>query len=408
VLNLFYALAVLLIVQGLISLREGFRFLSFVKDSIGKPPADYAPYVSIIAPCKGIDPGFAENIASLFRQQYPAYEIIFVVENLNDPAVAELIRQTDLHQGDEESTCEKITLVDSGKSEKCGQKIHNLIKGLERVSDNSEVFVFVDSDARPHGNWLRYLVAPLGSDPEIGATTGYRWFLPEVGGLASIFLSVWNGSIATTQGPHKRNFAWGGSMALARKTFDELKIKEAWAGTVSDDYQVTNTVKKAGKYIRYVPECLIASYDDSGIGRLLEFTTRQMIITRIYSPGIWRLAWFSNTLFNVTFYLGLILTALGACRGHSVLWTGSLLILIYFLGAWKGWLRYRAIRLLLARHKGELRRIAWAYVLLPPFMSLLWLYNMFASSLTNRITWRGVTYELRSPTETDIVSRSES
>jgi len=408
VLTIFYALAVLLILQGLISLREGFRFRSFIKDSIGKPPADYAPFASIIAPCKGIDTGFAENIAALFRQKYPAYEIIFVVESESDPAVAELVRQTELHHENKESHCVRVTLVQAGQSKDCGQKVHGLIKGLERVSAESEVFVFVDSDARPHENWLRYLVAPLGSDKEIGATTGYRWFLPEKGGLASIFLSVWNGSIATTQGSHKRNFAWGGSMALTRTTFEELKIKDAWAGTVSDDYMVTSTVKNSGKYIKYVPQCLIASYDDSAFGRLLEFTTRQMIITRVYSPGIWKLAWFSNTLFNITFYFGIALVIRGILHGESVISPASLLGLIYLLGAWKGWLRYRAIRLLLNRYSQQLDRIAWAYVLLPPFMSLLWIYNMIASAMTRRITWRGIMYDLRSPRETVIVSRSES
>ena len=406
-LTVFYILAGLLIVQGLISLREGFRFLYFVRGSIGKPPGDYAPFASIIAPCKGIDTGFAENIAALFRQKYPAYEIIFVVESESDASVAELIRQTERHQENEESLCTRVTLVTAGQSKNCGQKIHNLIKGLERVSGESKVFVFVDSDARPHENWLRYLVAPLTDDKEIGATTGYRWFLPEKGGLASTFLSVWNGSIATTQGTHKRNFAWGGSMALTRAAFDELKIKDAWAGTVSDDYMVTTTVKNAGRYIKYVPECLIVSYDDSTFSRLLEFTTRQMIITRVYSPGIWKLAWCSNTLFNVTFYFGIVLVVRGLLHSESVIWPASLLGLIYLLGAWKGWLRYRAIRLLLDRYRQELDRISWAYVLLPPFMSLLWLYNMIASAMTRRITWRGITYELRSPHKTIILSRPE-
>src|SRR5207244_379257 len=110
--------------------------------------------------------------------------------------------------------------------------------------------------------------------------------------------------------------------------------------------------------------------------RLLEFTTRQMIITRVYSPLIWKLAWISNTLFNVTFYFGAVLVVWRSLHGQSVMPLTLILAFIYSLGVWKGWLRYRAISLLLNRHKDELRKLAWAYVTLPPFMSLLWLYNM--------------------------------
>ncbi|HZS47045.1 MAG TPA: glycosyltransferase [Blastocatellia bacterium] len=396
---IFYVLAALLIIQGLLSLREGFKFLYFARKELNRPIGNYTPFVTIIAPCKGIDLGFRDNIAALFTQNYPDYEIIFVVEDSNDPATSEL--PTLINQRPA-----KARLVIAGRSNQNGQKVHNLLRGLADASDKSEVFVFVDSDARPHRDWLRQLVAPLGSgDKEIGATTGYRWYLPVRRNLSGIFLSLWNGSVATSLGPHKRNFAWGGSMAVKRATFEELKITEAWQGIVSDDFAVTNAVKRAGKYVRFVPQCLIVSYEDCSFAQLLEFTTRQMIITRVYSPDIWRLAWVAHILFNTTFYFGIAFTIYRFTHVQSVFWPVILLAVIYFLGAWKGWLRYRAISLLRPDHQHELRQLAWAYVLLPAFSSLLWLYNLIASASTRRITWRGITYELRSRKETIIISR---
>jgi hypothetical protein len=46
-----------------------------------------------------------------------------------------------------------------------------------------------------------------------------------------------------------------------------------------------------------------------------------------------------------------------------------------------------------------------AQVTLWPLASVLYLYNGLAAAVSRRITWRGITYELKSPTETVILSR---
>jgi cellulose synthase/poly-beta-1,6-N-acetylglucosamine synthase-like glycosyltransferase len=66
-----------------------------------------------------------------------------------------------------------------------GQKVHNLSVVTSAIDRASEVLVFVDSDARPAGDWLKSLVAPL-QDETLGATTGYRWFVPVRGGCCRI------------------------------------------------------------------------------------------------------------------------------------------------------------------------------------------------------------------------------
>jgi ceramide glucosyltransferase len=42
----------------------------------------------VIAPCRGLDEGLRENLAALFMQHYPAYEIIFVTDTETDASVA--------------------------------------------------------------------------------------------------------------------------------------------------------------------------------------------------------------------------------------------------------------------------------------------------------------------------------
>jgi hypothetical protein len=46
-----------------------------------------------------------------------------------------------------------------------------------------------------------------------------------------------------------------------------------------------------------------------------------------------------------------------------------------------------------------------AHTCLWPFASLLFLVNASAAAVSRRITWRGITYELKSSTETVILRR---
>jgi cellulose synthase/poly-beta-1,6-N-acetylglucosamine synthase-like glycosyltransferase len=123
------------------------------------------------------------------------------------------------------------------------------------------------------------------SDKSIGAITGYRWFIAESGGFASQLRSVWNASIASALGEREdKNFCWGGSTAIRKSTFEKLRIQERWRGTVSDDFLMTRVLQEAKLPIHFVPACLVASLDDCSFKELLEFTNRQLKITRVYAP----------------------------------------------------------------------------------------------------------------------------
>ena len=162
----------------------------------------------------------------------------------------------------------------------------------------SEIFVFVDSDARPNENWLRNLIAPL-RDEKIGCSTGYRWFISDKRNFASEMLSVWNASIASALGANRKtNFCWGGSMAMRRETFEKVKMRERWQGTLSDDFTVTRTMKEFGLPICFVPQALTASIENCSLKKLFEFTTRQMKITRVYAPNLWTASLIGSFLFN--------------------------------------------------------------------------------------------------------------
>jgi len=396
----FYFFATLLIIQAIISLRGGAHYLSYIRRETARDKQDFTPYASIIAPCRGLDQGLRENLAALFRQNYPAYEIVFVIDRADDPALAVI---EELRREFQANARVASRIIFAGEATNSGQKVHNLRAGVSRTNPKSEVFVFVDSDARPNKNWLRSLIAPL-ADEQMGAATGYRWFIPVGGGFASRLRAVWNASIASALGERTdRNFCWGGSTAIRRETFERAKVLEAWSGAASDDFAMTRALNRAQLPIHFVPRCLTASHEDCNWRELLEFTTRQLKITRVYATHLWQIVLFSNLLFVLIFFGGITLTITRAALRLSFITPLAFILAIYILGILKAHLRFRAIKIPLAQYRAELQRDRKAHLLLWPLASALYLYNALCALLSRRINWRGITYELKSPKETGII-----
>lgn len=389
---LYYFFAAIAVWIGIKSLLGGVRYAAYVRREMSRPLPEFCPFVSVIAPTRGPDQGFVDNVRPLLQQHYPEYEIQFVFDNPQDPCLP-LVQQLNAR-----------TLV-SGPATDSGQKVHNLIVAVEQIDPRAEVIVFVDTDARPSKDWLRQLVAPL-ADEKLGASTGYRWFVAEKGGVASRLRGVWNASVASALGADTmKNFCWGGSTAIRRSTFEQLRVAEHWRGTVSDDFTLTRVLKEAKLPIHFTPHCLVPSVGDCGWDELVEFTTRQIKITRIYAQHLWLPLLLGSALFAIAFFGGIVLLGLRVFFGQPFGLVLAFLVIIFGLGAAKGFVRWRAVSIPLAAYRSALRRDLIAHVLLWPFASLLYLYNTVAAAFSRRITWRGITYNLPSPNEAVIISR---
>ena len=396
----FYFFAGLVLLQSLISLRGGRRYLAYVRREVRAPAPSFTPFASVVVPCRGVDDGLRENLSALFAQDYPAYELIFVSDSSDDPAL-EVARA--LAEGVEGGGGPASRFVVAGRATDSGQKVHNLRAAVREADARCEALVFVDTDARPARRWLRSLVAPI-QDAGVGAATGYRWFVPPHLSLASHLRAVWNASIASALGEDgTRNFCWGGSTAVRRETFERLGVAEAWRGAASDDFALTRVLHDAALPIRFVPACLTPSLDRCRARELLEFTTRQLKITRVYAPRLWQIVLYSNLLFTLVFFGGAGLVAARAARGLPFAWPLALLCAIYALGTTKAALRLRAVALAIPEHRRRVASGAWAHLTLWPLTSVLFLYNALAAAASRRIRWRGITYELKSPSETDIM-----
>src|SRR6267143_4529811 len=86
ILLIFYFLAIVQIALALLSLRGGLRFRNYIRFELDRPKIDFKPFASVIVPCRGLDQGLRENLASLFALDYPCYELLFVVDAESDPA----------------------------------------------------------------------------------------------------------------------------------------------------------------------------------------------------------------------------------------------------------------------------------------------------------------------------------
>jgi ceramide glucosyltransferase len=392
----YYIFSALLIYFSLRSFRGGLDYLGHFQRDLAKPDCGFTPPATVIVPCKGVDHGLAENLAAFADQNYPAYQIIFVVEGQGDPA-AEIIQHLSRKGG------EGAEVVVAPRAAVSGQKVENLREAVLHADPGTQVFVFADSDVRPAENWLRSLVAPL-ADERIGAATGYRWFVTDKTNLATEMRSAWNASIASALGPDTRsNFCWGGSMAIRREVFERLGIRERWQSTLSDDFTVTRAMNEACMPIVFVPQAFVPSPGRCSWLELLEFTNRQMKITRVYRAKLWAMSFFGSALFIAVMIASAIL-AISSPPGPFI-WFFAIftLISVTLLSLGKAWLRSKAVRLALPGQNDALRRQTPYQLTLWLFTPVVYLINCVAALFSRRISWRGIDYLMVSAKETRVM-----
>jgi cellulose synthase/poly-beta-1,6-N-acetylglucosamine synthase-like glycosyltransferase len=192
--------------------------------------------------------------------------------------------------------------------------------------------------------------------------------------------SVWNASISSALGPNtKTNFCWGGSTAIRRDVFEQIEMREKWCGTLSDDFAVTRAMNDAGLPIVFVPQALTASVEDCAFGKMLEFTTRQMKITRVYASKLWLLSLFGSGLFNAVMIAAFLIVIFSRQNNLAVFAAITTLGLVTIFSFWT-------------------QNTLW--ILSPA----VFFYNSLAAWASRRLTWRAITYELKSSRETVIIA----
>ena len=393
--TIFYLLLLEQVLQGFYSIWDGLEWLKMARRRLGSKFAFYTPRVALICPTKGMEEDLEANLLSLTRFDYPDYEIFFPIANADDPAYRLLERV-------QATSKRSVHIIQTGRALECSDKVHNLTAAVAQIGEQFDVLVFADSDGRPSADWLARLVAPLADD-SLGAVTTFRWLVPKRPGFWSALVAAWSASTATYLSDRRRNFCWGGGTAIRRQRFQDLRVVESWRGAVSDDYVLTRLLQNKGLRIDFAPESLVPSGCSCDAKTFWEFTNRQLIITRVYSRKLWLTA-----LIGHFFYCAAILVGIAAWIVSSMSGLPSMQFLLLSLvpvmfASVRGVLRLVAALELLPDNLEQLVHEGWIWVLFAPMVPFIYLYNSLVALFTRKITWRGIRYDLISPSRTRIL-----
>lgn len=212
------------------------------------------PPASVLKPLCGAEPRLYENLRSFCLQDYPHYQIVCGVRDLNDPAVESVRR---LQQ---EFPALDLELVVDPRLHGANYKVSNLINILSRC--RHDLLVLADSDIRVTRNYLAEVVAPL-HDPSVGVVTCLYRGRPAAGlwsRLGALFIDDWFApSVHVTHLLGSRAFAFGATIALRRDVLESAGGFEAIADQLADDYRLGERTRQLG--FRTVLAPLIVDHD---------------------------------------------------------------------------------------------------------------------------------------------------
>jgi ceramide glucosyltransferase len=334
----------------------------------------FCPPVSILKPVRGIDCEAYENFASMCRIEYPEYEMVFAVADVDDPAVG-LIKR--LQEQFPQRTIRLITGIEqSGHCRKTNS--------LRRLAHEAkyDLLVMNDSDVRVDKDYLWNVVAPF-QDPKVGVVTAL-FRSKSAGGLASDVDAVGVPTDASASAIlvwkfSKLDFAYGWTMAVTKERLKEIGSFDALIDMHSDDFALGHEIAKLGYRVELMREPVCVVFPNETLGQFLTHELRWSVQLKNLRPMA---------------YLGMFLS-LGFpwCLLVAAMVPSAAIVVSYFLA-------YVVLRLAVAWVIGvwglgddTVRRKPWLVFLRDAVNLGVYL----ASFLSNTVQWRGGSYHLRGP-----------
>jgi len=331
----------------------------------------FAPPVTVLKPVRGVDFASYQNFKSFCLQEYPQYEILFCVNDLEDLAVPLIRRLTD------EFPQRRIRLLSGAPQLGSNRKVSNL--ALLAGEAKYELLVQSDGDVRVEPNYLREMAAPFEraetgvvSCLYRGVTQASIWAEMEALGVATDF----SPSVLVADWMEGVTFALGASVATTKTWLAKIGGYQALANVLADDYEIGNRIGKAGGQVMVSSEVVDTMYPGVTLREFWEHQSRWARTVRLCRPAS---------------YVGLLTT-------HGLPWAlvgaiaaGSVAGASLFLGA------YLVLRLTLAWTVGvwglgdETARKKWWLV---PLRDAIHFAVWVGSFFSNRIIWGGTEFRL--------------
>jgi ceramide glucosyltransferase len=334
-----------------------------------KSRPDFAPPVSVLKPVRGLDREAYANFVSFCRQDYPQYEILFGVEDLDDPVVPVIQKLIRDFPGN------SIRLLIGPDHPGTNSKVSKLCRLANEA--RHEILVISDSDIRVRCDYLRTVVGPLRNSQVGVVTCSYVGMAGrslgaelEAVGLATDFFA---GVIMAWQ-LEEVKFALGATMAVPHRRLAEIGGFEALADCLSDDFELGNRMAMSGYRVELLSYTVSTVLPSQSLRDLFQRQLRWAVGLR--HSRAWG-------------HLGLLLT-------QGLPWSLAAVAVGRSVGAAVGYLgAYVALRLTMAWTVGIwglrdplLRRKWWLVFLWDAVSFVVWL----TSFTRNRISWRGAEF----------------
>lgn len=347
------------------------------------------PKAAILLSLRGHDPFLQQCIRNLVRQDYPNFKIFITVDSDSDPAW-DAVRAVQAELGN--GHLQAATLQNRRHS--CSLKNSSIIEAITHLPADFEVVAFVDADAVTHPGWLKSLVAPL-HDPQVGGTTGIRWFAPEDRSLGARMRCFWN--LLAASAIYQSQTPWGGSMVLRRSILDE-GLTDEWSRMFCEDAHTINFLKRRGLKLACAPEATVVNQETTSVRSCMRFVNRQMLIFRLYQRQWWSVV--ALIVFGALLRVGHI-----ACFVHAVIWQQVWMAvalacihpIVLFMMRSECRRLDRAVRRKVSATGQVVARNPLPDGLGYFCAEVMFLTSMLSAIRTRRVNWRGIKYRVDGP-----------
>jgi len=202
------------------------------------------PPVTILKPVFGVEKNLKESLRSACVQDYPEYQVVFAVQDPQDPVVSLL------EEIEEEFGSERVSIAIENRQAGPNRKINNLLGALPHA--RYDILVINDSDVRLKPDYLKAIVPPL-FDSGVGcvctiyrATCGDRWFEKlELLTLNADFIP----SLIFAHVTSASKFCLGSSLAVTRMSLKKIGGLEAFVHYLPEDYEIGRRLWTSGQRV---------------------------------------------------------------------------------------------------------------------------------------------------------------
>ncbi|HDY71890.1 MAG TPA: glycosyltransferase, partial [Nitrospirae bacterium] len=204
----------------------------------------FFPPVSVLKPLKGIDDNLFDNLESFCVQDYPEFEVIFSLQDRNDPAYKVARKIKDKYPDRD------ISIVVRRCNDGLNPKVNNLIPAY-RVSKYRYILIS-DSNVTVDKDYLREIVKPM-EDAGVGLVSS---MIKGVGGrtAGSIFENLHLntfvvGSVCFLDKFLKMPCVVGKSMLMRKDDLEAIGGFKSVKDVLAEDYVIGKKMKEAGRKV---------------------------------------------------------------------------------------------------------------------------------------------------------------